>query len=154
MEVLYSTGCRVSELCNLRKDDVDWTSNTVCLFGKGKKYRLSYLNAKAEICLKNYLAERRDNCEYLIVTERGHHQITPSAIQKIFRDISSELCEKVNKPITPHIFRHTTATVAIRSGMPVEDVRLLLGHSNINTTMIYAKADAADVQSNHKKCIV
>ena len=131
-----------------------WTSKTICLFGKGKKHRLRYLNARAEICLKNYLVERQDECEYLIVTERGHHKTTPSTIQKIFRDISSELCEKVNKSITPHIFRHTTATVAIRSGMPVEDVQLLLGHSNINTTMIYAKADIADVQTNHKKYIV
>ncbi len=84
MEVLYSTGCRVSELCNLCKDDVDWTAKTVHIFGKGKKHRISYLNAKAEISLKNYLAERCDDCNYLFVTERGHHKMTSSAVQKYF----------------------------------------------------------------------
>lgn len=154
VEVLYSTGCRVSELCNLRIDDVDWPTKTVHLFGKGKKHCISYLNAKAEISLKNYLTGRQDDCEYLIVTERGHHQMTASAVQKVLRSISEELCEKVNKPITPHIFRHTTATTAMQHGMPVEDIQALLGHENIETTMIYARTSNDSVKMNHKKYIV
>lgn len=154
VEVLYSTGCRVSELCNLRIDDIEWTAKTVHLFGKGKKHRISYLNAKAEISLKNYLAERQDDCEYLIVTERGHHQMTASAVQKVLRSISEELCEEVNKPITPHVFRHTTATTAMQHGMPVEDIQALLGHENIETTMIYARTSNDSVKMNHKKYII
>lgn len=154
VEVLYSTGCRVSELCRLRKEDVDWNTKTVHLFGKGRKHRTSYLNAKAEIYLKAYLEERKDDCEFLFVTMRGKHEMSTAAVERIFRNLGNELAEKVKKPITPHIFRHTTATTALRGGMPIEDIQALLGHENIETTMVYAHTTEESVQANHKKYVV
>lgn len=85
IEVLYSTGCRVSELCNLKLDDINWNTKTVHLFGKGKKHRQSYLNAKAEVYLKKYLETRTDESEYVFVTKRGCHKMTPSAVQKMYK---------------------------------------------------------------------
>ena len=70
LEVLYSTGCRVGELVVLKKSDVDWNKKTVHLFGKGKKHRTSFLNAKAEVALKEYLESRVDDNEWLFVSDR------------------------------------------------------------------------------------
>ena len=87
VEVLYSTGCRVSELCHLRKSDINWDNNTVQLYGKGKKHRISYLNAKASVHLKRYLDNRTDNEEWLFLSKRGSHSMTPAGIQKVLRNI-------------------------------------------------------------------
>lgn len=154
VEFLYSTGCRVSELCGAQLTDINWNTKSVHLFGKGKKHRVSYLNAKAEFTLKAYLQTRDDNCEFLFVTERGQHQMSTAAVERIFRNIAKELEGVVNKPITPHIFRHTMATMALRHGMPVEDIQLLLGHENIETTMAYAKPDPRLLHTMHLKYVV
>lgn len=154
IEVLYSTGCRVSELCCLKKSDIDWGNKTVHLFGKGRKHRNSYLNAKAEVTLREYLNHRTDESEYLFVTKRGSHEMTPAAVQKVLRDLGKTISDKVGKRISPHIFRHTTATTALRNGMPLEDIQALLGHENIETTLVYAKTSAETVQMNHRRYII
>lgn len=155
VEFLYSTGCRVSELANVKKDDVNWNDKSVHLFGKGKKHRTSFINAKAQITLQEYLDSRDDECEYLFVTSRKpYRQMHKDGIEKIVRNISNRASESIGKRITPHILRHTTATTALRNGMPVADISKLLGHEKIDTTMIYAKSSLADVQAGHKKYII
>lgn len=154
VEVLYSTGCRVSELCHLKRNDVNWDNNTVQLYGKGKKHRISYLNAKASVHLKRYLDGRTDNEDWLFLSKRGAHSMSPSGIQKILRDIYSRTDGSLKKKITPHMFRHTTATTAMQHGMPIEDIQALLGHENIDTTMTYARTCDENVRINHKKYIM
>lgn len=155
VEFLYSTGCRVSELCDVKLTDVDWNKKSVHLFGKGKKHRTSYINAKAEVSLLNYLQTRDDYSEYLFVSDRKPHgQLKKCAIEKVVRQIAERASEHVNKPITPHVFRHTTASVSLQNGMPVEEISRLLGHENIGTTMIYAKVSMENVQSSHKKYVI
>lgn len=154
VEVLYSTGCRVSELCHLKKNDINWESGTVQLYGKGKKHRISYLNAKASVHLKRYLDNRTDNEEWLFLSKRGAHSMTPAGIQKILRDIYLRTNGSLTKKVTPHGFRHTLATTAMQHGMPVEDVQALLGHENIDTTMVYARTCDENVRMNHKKYIM
>ena len=155
IEVLYSTGCRVSELANLKKSDINWNDKTVHLFGKGSKHRTSFLNAKAEVAIKEYLSSRIDENDSLFVSDRKPHDpIKKDALEKIVRIISKRATDTVGKNVTPHILRHTTATTAIRNGMPVEDIRELLGHSRIDTTMIYAKTSIANVQAGHKKYVI
>lgn len=155
IEVLYSTGCRVSELAHLKKSDIDWEEKSVHLFGKGNKHRTSFLNAKAEVAIREYLASRTDENNSLFVSDRKpHNPIKKDALEKIVRNISRRASEKVDKRVTPHVLRHTTATTAIRNGMPVEDISKLLGHSKIDTTMIYAKTSLANVQAGHKKYVV
>lgn len=155
IEFLYSTGCRVSELTNVKRDDVNWNDKSVHLFGKGKKHRVSFINAKAEITLKEYLDSRNDDCEYLLVTSRKpYRQMHKDGVEKIVRNISNRASELTGKRITPHILRHTTATTALRNGMPIADISKLLGHEKIDTTMIYAKSSLSDVQAGHKKYII
>lgn len=155
IEVLYSTGCRVSELVGLKKDDIDWNTGSVHLFGKGNKHRTSFLNAKATVALRTYLSEREDDGEYLIVSDRKPHRLMhKEGVEKIIRNIARRASGHVNKHVTPHVFRHTTATTALQNGMQIENISKLLGHERVDTTMIYAKSSLADVQSGHKKYIV
>lgn len=155
VEFLYSTGCRVSELCGVKKSDIDWNKKSVHLFGKGKKHRTSYINAKSEITLLSYLDSRDDCNEYLFVSERKPHgQLKKCAVEKIVRQIAQRVVEHIDKPVSPHVLRHTTATTALNNGMPIEDISRLLGHENVATTMIYAKVSAENVMNNHKKYII
>ena len=155
VEFFYSTGCRVSELADVKKCDIDWITKEVHLFGKGKKHRTSYLNAKAEVALKKYLDSRTDDNEYVFVSDRKpHNQMHACGIQKIIRNLAERASDHVQKKVTPHIFRHTTATTAMNNGMPVESIRLLLGHENIATTMVYAKASMESVKMGHKKHVI
>lgn len=153
IEVLYSTGCRVSEFLRLKLSDVHWADNTIHLFGKGKKHRTSYLNAKSIVALLDYLESRNDTCESLFVTERApFRQMSKEAVELCIRNISER--SNIGKRVTPHILRHTTANQAVNSGMPIEDVSKLLGHASVATTMIYAKPSRSKVQTEHIRCIV
>lgn len=155
IEFLYSTGCRVSEIAGVKKSDVDWNAKSVHLFGKGNKHRTSYINAKSEVSLRTYLETREDDSPHLFVSERKPYRgLTKDAIEKIVRNISNRASEKLQKHVTPHILRHTTATIALQSGMPIEDISKLLGHEKIDTTMIYAHTSMDAVQAGHRRYIV
>lgn len=155
VEMLYSTGCRVSELCGMTRDDISWEERTVRVLGKGNKFRTCYLNAKSYVALTDYLASRDDDDPHLIVSERKPHQgLTRYAVEKIVRDISDRAFRQTSKRVSPHIFRHTTATTALQNGMPVQNVSRMLGHSQIETTMIYAEVKPTDVQRDHTRYVV
>lgn len=155
IEFLYSTGARVSEVCTVKKSDINWYEKSVRLFGKGRKYRTSFLNAKAEVALLKYLSERSDSNSYLFVTsKRPYRNLSKDGIEKIVRNIAKRASDNIEKHITPHILRHTMATTALQRGMPIADISKLLGHESIDTTMIYAKSSLEDVHSGHKKHIV
>ena len=153
VEFIYSTGCRVSELCGVKKNDVNWHEKTVHLFGKGSKHRTSFLNAKAEFTLKQYLESREDDSEYLFVSLRKpHDKLKKCGVEKMFRDLSEKA--KLDKKLTPHILRHTTATTGLSHGMPIDEIQKMLGHESVNTTLIYAKTNLDNVKISHKKYIV
>jgi integrase/recombinase XerD len=127
----------------------------VRLFGKGRKHRVSFLNAKAEVALIKYLESRDDNCEYLFVSVKKPYQnLSKDAIEKIVRNIARRASVNIGKHITPHILRHTTATMALQSGMPISDISKLLNYENIDTTLIYAQSSLEDVHPRHKKHII
>lgn len=154
VEVLYSTGCRVTELERLDISDVNFETKEVTLFGKGSKHRTSYLNAKAEVALKAYLNERTDHNQALFVCEREpHDRLKKSGIEAMIRKLMDRTPE-VTTHVTPHIFRHTTATTALNRGMSVVDVSRLLGHRKLETTMEYITANSESVKENHKSCVV
>ena len=154
VELLYSTGCRVSELAALNKSDINFETKEVSLFGKGEKYRTSYLNAKAEVAVKEYLATREDSNTALIVSDRKPNgRMHKAGIERIIREIESRVPD-LTTHITPHVFRHTTATVALSRGMDISDVSKLLGHSNIDTTMEYITRNNESIREKHKNCII
>lgn len=157
VEVLYSTGCRISELTNLKLTDVDMENKTIQVLGKGKKQRTCFLNAKAYIALKEYFEFRgQDGCEYAIASDRKYNGIrkplTRSASERLIQKISARSIELGR--VTPHVIRHTTATTALRNGMPVQEVSMLLGHARLETTMIYAKVNPMSLQEDHKRYVI
>lgn len=153
IEMLYSTGCRVTELVTLNREDVDFQSKEVKLFGKGSKHRVSFLNARAEISLKNYLATRTDNNPALFVSLRKpHERLSKFGIEKFIREMNNAIT--LTTYVTPHIFRHTTATMALNRGMNVVDVSKILGHSKLETTMEYITSNFDKIKSYHKNVII
>lgn len=154
VEMLYSTGCRVTELERLNISDVDFETKEVILFGKGDKHRVSYLSARAEVALQDYLNTRCDDNPALFVYERKpHNRLKKSGIEFIIRKIM-ERTSGVTTHVTPHIFRHTTATTALDRGMSIVDVSRLLGHRRLDTTMEYITVNSDSVKGNHRNCVI
>lgn len=154
VEMLYSTGCRVTELERLNISDVNFETKEVFLFGKGDKHRTSYLNAKAEVALKDYLNERNDKNPSLFVYDREPHgRLKKSGIELIVKKIL-ERTSDVSTHVTPHVFRHTTATTALDRGMNIVDVSKLLGHQKVETTMEYITTNSESVKNDHHNYIV
>ena len=150
IEFLYSTGARVTEACTVKKEDVDFYKGEVLVLGKGNKHRKTYLNARSKLFLKQYLELRNDESEYLFVSERKPHEaLKKEAVERNIRIIGKRA--GLDRPLTPHLFRHTLATLMLQRGTPITEVQKILGHVNINTTMIYAKVSDEDVKASHMK---
>lgn len=148
---MFSTGCRVSELCDVKIEDVNFDTKEVHLFGKGRKHRTSYISPRAELAIRKYLNSRKHASEYLLCNERGGGKMSKSNIERMFRKIAHAV--GLDGILTPHVMRHTTATIALQNGMKINQVQQLLGHENISTTMIYAETDKESVKADHKKYI-
>ena len=151
IDMLASTGMRVSELVTLNKQDVDFVNRECVVFGKGSKERPVYFDARTKIHLLNYLNERKDNNPALFVSLlEPHNRLQISGVEITLRKLGRSLnIQKVH----PHKFRRTLATQAIDKGMPIEQVQRLLGHQKIDTTMEYAMVDQQNVKVSHKKYI-
>ena len=151
IDMLASTGMRVSELVTLNRQDVDFVNRECVVFGKGSKERPVYFDARTKIHLLNYLKERKDNNPALFVSLlKPHNRLQISGVEIALRKLGRSLnIQKVH----PHKFRRTLATQAIDKGMPIEQVQKLLGHQKIDTTMEYAMVDQQNVKVSHKKYI-
>ena len=150
VEFLFSTGCRIAEVARLKKSDVNFVDKTVNIFGKGKKYRTGFLNVRAEFALLDYLRSRKDDTDYLFVSDRAPHEnMSVAGLEKIIRNISKRA--DINKNVTAHCFRRTTATLLRNRGMSVEVIQQILGHEKINTTMIYTQVSLQSVQAQYKQ---
>lgn len=150
IEILYSTGCRLSELSALNISDVDWQDKSIIVFGKGSKERKVFLSFKALYHLKRYLKSRYDDCEALIVSERQPiRRLTNRGIQYQIDKI--EQVADISRPMTPHVMRHTFATLAMDAGIELADLQHLLGHSNPATTLKYAPVSEERKREAFKK---
>lgn len=142
LELLFSSGMRVSELASLRRDSVNLKREEFTVRGKGDKPRVVFMSNDARLWLERYLAKRHDVEPFLFV---GHDRaasgreeavaLTPRSVQRIVKQ-----CAKVagiTKAITPHTMRHTFATDLLRNGADIRSVQTMLGHSSITTTQIY-----------------
>lgn len=105
--------------------------------------------------LRKYLETRTDTDEHVFVSRRNPAKpLTVDGVEAAIRKISDEAYAFTGKNVTPHIFRHTTATIALQRGMPIQDISKLLGHVSIETTRIYAKTNLEDVKEQHRRRIV
>lgn len=152
IDLLSGSGMRVSELCGLNRQDVNFDTGEVIVFGKGAKERVCFLTGKAKVHLKWYLESRTDDNEALFVTNRQpHNRITKNGIEYILKNIAKT--SRIPKTrLYPHKYRSTLATNMINKGAPAEHVQGILGHSNVNTTLkSYCKIDKESYKRTHKQ---
>ena len=156
IELFYSTGCRLSEMVNLKISDIDFASKEVHLFGKGSKHRTSYLNAKAEYMLKKYFELERSkesiSDSVFVIFRKPYNGMHKGAIYARVKAIQKR--SGIERSLFPHLLRHTMATDALNRGMNVAEVKEILGHEKLDTTMIYAKISHDSVKFNHGRYIV
>ena len=165
-DFLYSTGCRVSEMCALNITDVDLNKKEAMVLGKGDKERVVYLSARAVVSLRDYLASRKDDCPALFVSQPenmiGYWSLPEEKRKKperLGKTGVEEMCRSLGKKcgideVHPHRFRRTAATNALKRGMPLEQVSKLLGHANVSVTTIYAQSTYDEVKDQHSKYII
>lgn len=155
VEVMYSTGCRLSEVSNMKREGVDWSNGSMSVIGKGDKERIVYLNPKAVYHLKKYLEECKESengCVYLFSTERRpYRQMKGKTIQDAVEKIASRT--DVKKNVHPHTFRHTMATLSMENGIELGDLQQLLGHENPSTTLRYAMVSEERKHNAHKRFV-
>lgn len=138
IEVFYSTGCRLDELRKIDIDNIDWETSSVIVCGKGDKERKVFLSEKAKYYLKQYLEERNDDCSALFASERRPiRRLTNEGIQYQIKQIKK--ASNIDKPLHPHVMRHTFAQLNLNAGMELADLQALLGHEKADTTARYAQ---------------
>ena len=144
---LLSTGCRISEVCAVNRQDLDFHGLKLEVLGKGNKKRTVYIDEVTAMLLQRYLNERTDTDPALFVSRIGT-RYTDGGIQTMLRKLGDRAgVEKVH----PHRFRHTLATNLIDKGMSVQEVAAILGHENINTTMTYVYVNQRNVENAYRK---
>ena len=153
LELLFSTGLRVSELCSLDKDSVDLKRDEFSIRGKGGKVRVVFLSDSARDILKEYLNKRDDHEEAMFVQLGGKMsesmRLTPRSIERIVAHYAKKA--GISKKVTPHVVRHSFATDLLRNGADIRSVQVMLGHSSISTTQIYTHVTDKELRNVHKK---
>ncbi|MTV49612.1 tyrosine-type recombinase/integrase [Heliobacillus mobilis] len=142
IETLYVTGVRISELLNIRLEDIKWDTRQIWIKkGKGNRERFVLMTTECAERLKTYLKTRGIDSPYLFANQRKG-KLSRVWVEHRFRIYSKQL--SLNIPVTPHTLRHTFAAHLIQKGMPQTFIQELLGHENVNSTRIYTRlSDAA-----------
>ena len=152
LELMYATGLRVSELVNLKIPNLDLDNKIVRVIGKGNKERIVPIGEVAIKYLNIYLSEYRNSlkkkcfCDNVFLNNHGKG-ITRQGFFKIFKEIAKE--KDFNKPISPHVLRHSFATHLLNNGADLRSIQLLLGHSNLSTTQIYTNVNNTTLKENY-----
>jgi site-specific recombinase XerD len=152
LELLFSTGLRVSELANLKKEQLNLKKDEFTVRGKGKKPRVVFLSEDARRWLKEYLAARHDLSPYLFVShDRAHkseENLTARSIERLVKKYAK--VAGITKKVTPHTMRHSYATDLLMNGADIRSVQSMLGHSSITTTQIYTHITNQQLRDVHK----
>ena len=164
LELLFSTGLRVSELCALNSD-IDLSRDELSVRGKGDKVRVVFLSETAKNAIKAYLKARKDMGEALFVnipmqiktkdgaeaknSKRIPTRLTPRSIERMIKIYAAKA--GITKKVTPHVLRHSFATDLLNNGADIRSVQQLLGHASIITTQIYTHVTDAHLREVHKK---
>jgi len=151
LELLYATGLRVSELINLKVEDVDLDNDFVRTIGKGSKERIVPFNDYAKDALLKYINEyrpmffKKEVSEYLFLNNHGK-VMTRQGFFKILKELAHE---KGIKDISPHTIRHSFATHLLNGGADLRSIQEMLGHSNLATTQIYTNISREELKNNY-----
>jgi site-specific recombinase XerD len=162
LELLFSTGLRVSELCSLTSD-IDLSSDQFSIRGKGGKVRVVFISPDAKEALKKYIALRKDFSEALFVKvpkenakeKKENNKLVPGkpltrrSVERIVKEYAT--VAGISKKVTPHVIRHCFATNLLGNGADIRSVQMMLGHANISTTQIYTHITDKQLLEVHKK---
>jgi site-specific recombinase XerD len=164
MHMLFATGLRVSELCSLKKDQLNLKRGEFTVRGKGDKLRLVFLSPEATKAVEDYLKKRKDNSKFLFIAHKQVGQamekelasfgkdaagLTPRTVQRIIKKYA--LFAGIMKDISPHTLRHSFATDLLQNGADIRSVQSMLGHASITTTQIYTHVTNQQLREIHKQ---
>lgn len=158
LELLFSTGLRVSEAANLKIEHINLTKDEFTVRGKGSKLRVVFLNDESKKWLGKYLKKRQDINPFLFIahdrargsrTSAHSRGLTPRSIERIIKQYA--LIAGITKDVTPHTMRHSFATDLLRNGADLRAVQTMLGHSSITTTQIYTHISNKHLKEVYKK---
>lgn len=162
LELFFSTGLRVSELCGLNQD-IDLTRDEFSVRGKGEKVRVVFLSASAKAAVAAYIKRRGDMSEALFVSygpsyakasagKKGSNQdlprLTPRSIERMVKQYAIKA--GITRKVTPHVIRHSFATDLLENGADLRSVQALLGHANIATTQVYTHVTDKHLREVHR----
>ncbi|MDP2641925.1 MAG: tyrosine-type recombinase/integrase [bacterium] len=162
LELLFSTGLRVSELCSL-KNDIDLSLGEFSIRGKGGKVRVVFVSDEARSAVSKYLKVRNDMSDALFVQVSGRLSggggkeqktkdattLTRRSVERIVKHYAVKA--GISKKVTPHVIRHSFATDLLSNGADLRSVQMLLGHANISTTQIYTHVTNKQLKETHQK---
>lgn len=159
LELFFSTGMRVSELANLKRDQINLTRDEFSVRGKGDKVRVVFLSHQARHWLKEYLDQREDESPYFFIRHDraasgvGAHgdapsPITPRSIERLVKHYSA--AAGIPKKVSPHTLRHSFATDLLMNGADIRSVQSMLGHASITTTQIYTHVTNQQLREVHQ----
>lgn len=159
LELLFSTGLRVSELCSLSQEDVDLSRDEFSVRGKGDKVRVVFLSDTARNAIRAYLKERKDFDDAMFIqygknakqsdVKNKELRLTSRSVQRIIKRYAT--IAGITRKVTPHVIRHSFATDLLSNGADLRSVQALLGHANIATTQIYTHVTDKHLLDIHKK---
>jgi site-specific recombinase XerD len=158
IELLFSSGLRVSELVNLNRDHINTKRNEFMVRGKGKKDRPVFISNDASMHIQNYLESRKDNLPPLFLsysrnnneTNSGdYRRLTTRSVQRIINKYSK--LAGITKHVSPHTMRHSFATDLLMNGADIRSVQVMLGHSSISTTQVYTHVTDEHLREIHEK---
>ena len=142
LELFFSTGLRISELCNLNIDEINLKRDEFSVRGKGGKIRVVFLSDRAKDAIKKYLEKRGE------VDNEKLFPVTPRSIQRMIKKYA--IAAGISKKVTPHFLRHAFATDLFQKGADLRSVQAMLGHANISTTQIYTHFTDRQLKEVHK----
>lgn len=154
LELFFSTGLRLSELCSLNRD-LDLSKEEFSIRGKGEKVRVVFLSDSAKSAIKDYLSKRKDMDEAMFVDlshrsgKGARGRLTPRSIERSVKFYAIKA--GISKKVTPHVLRHSFATDLLQNGADIRSVQMMLGHANISTTQIYTHVTDKQLKDIHKK---
>lgn len=158
LELLFSSGLRVSELVGLDKDHVNLKRREFTIRGKGQKDRPVFVSDQAAVWLQRYLDQRPDHTRPLFVRYSGrkqvdlsgnYHRLTVRSVQRLISRYAK--LAGITKRVTPHTLRHSFATDLLMNGADLRSVQAMLGHSNISTTQIYTHVTDPHLRAVHQQ---
>ncbi len=164
LELLFSTGLRVSELVSLKREDIELDRGEIGVMGKGRKRRVVFVSQDARLSVKKYMAIRRDMSPFLFANhdraasmreqhkaadKRGAEGLSPRSVQRMVEKYTRQA--GIMKKVTPHVLRHSFATDLLHNGADIRSVQVMLGHSSITTTQVYTHVTDPQLKKIHQQ---